>query len=118
MSSRDDLSFPQHIVLFLTLQTQLPGSCQRDHGPNVCITPGGDFTSLHQDGNGTVDSGHCCHEGDNEVLMLQRGTDKQMKQIKTILVGDSCYDPTAAHGNGAKPPWPTAAQIEKCGDVG
>jgi len=28
-------------------------------GPNLYMVPGGGFTHLHQDGNGTVDSGTC-----------------------------------------------------------
>jgi hypothetical protein len=40
-------------------------------GPNLYITPGG-FTSFHQDGHGTVDSGHTCLSGYNEVVMLRR----------------------------------------------
>lgn len=106
------------MVLFLTLQIQLPVNCRRDFGPNVYITPAGNFTSLHQDGNGTVDSGHFCHKGHNDVIMMQRGTEKQMKEIENILVGQGCYDPAVPHSNGIKPPWPTKEQIEKCRAVG
>ena len=41
-------------------------------GPNMYITPGGGFTQLHQDGHGTVDSGHIALQGYNEVVMLRR----------------------------------------------
>ena len=41
-------------------------------GPNLYVTPGGGFTHLHQDGQGTVDSGHCVIGGYNEVVMLRR----------------------------------------------
>lgn len=41
-------------------------------GPNLYITPPGSFTQFHQDGFGTVDSGHLCLSGANEVVMLRR----------------------------------------------
>ena len=41
-------------------------------GPNLYLTPGGSFTCFHQDGQGTVDSGHSCIKGYNEVVMLRR----------------------------------------------
>lgn len=41
-------------------------------GPNAYLTPGGGFTQLHMDGHGTVDSGHTCINGFNEVIMLRR----------------------------------------------
>ena len=40
-------------------------------GPNLYVTPPGSFTHFHQDGHGTVDSGHQCLRGRNEVVMLQ-----------------------------------------------
>ena len=36
------------------------------------LSPGGSFTSFHQDGSGAVDSGHTCLKGFNEVVMLRR----------------------------------------------
>lgn len=41
-------------------------------GPNAYLTPPGSFTQVHQDGHGTVDSGHLCLTGYNEVVMLRR----------------------------------------------
>jgi hypothetical protein len=41
-------------------------------GPNLYITPPASFTHFHQDGFGTVDSGHVCLQGYNEVVMLRR----------------------------------------------
>ena len=46
-----------------------------DMGPNLYITPPGGRTWFHEDGNGTVDSGHQCMTGRNEVVMLRRITD-------------------------------------------
>ena len=41
-------------------------------GPNMYITPPGSFTRFHQDGYGTVDSGHMCLSGYNEVVIFRR----------------------------------------------
>jgi len=41
-------------------------------GPNYYLTPPGGFTQFHQDGYGSVDSGHLCVEGYNEVVLLRR----------------------------------------------
>lgn len=60
-------------------------------GPNLYITPPGTFTRFHQDGFGTVDSGHLCMAGYNEVVMfrrLPRGHDRNALNIK----GSSLYE--------------------------
>ncbi|CAM9938306.1 unnamed protein product, partial [Phaeothamnion confervicola] len=41
-------------------------------GPNLYITPPGASTHVHQDGHGTVDSGHLCLTGRNDVVILRR----------------------------------------------
>ena len=41
-------------------------------GPNVYATPPGSYTWFHQDGSGTVDSGHQSLGGLNEVIMFRR----------------------------------------------
>ena len=53
-------------------------------GPNLYLTPGG-FTSFHQDGHGTVDSGHTCHAGYNEVVMLRRLPDSHKRNAMKYL---------------------------------
>jgi hypothetical protein len=75
------------------------------------------FTSFHQDGNGTVDSGHYCHKGYNEVILFRRLSQSQEKQMEAILFGES-YDPLKPHGNGVKPDWPTKRKIEECAAKG
>lgn len=61
-------------------------------GPNLYITPPGSFTNFHQDGHGTVDSGHQCLSGYNEVVMLRRLTETHKRNAITILNGgDSFY---------------------------
>jgi hypothetical protein len=41
-------------------------------GPNLYATPPEAFTHFHQDGHGTVDSGHLVLSGTNEVVILRR----------------------------------------------
>ena len=41
-------------------------------GPNLYVTPPESITHFHLDGHGTVDSGHLCIDGYNEVVMLRR----------------------------------------------
>ena len=53
-------------------------------GPNIYVTPGG-FTSFHQDGHGTVDSGHSCLAGYNEVVMLRRLPDEHKRNAMDYL---------------------------------
>jgi hypothetical protein len=64
-------------------------------GPNLYITPPGSFTDFHQDGHGTVDSGHQCLSGYNEVVMLRRMPEAHKQNAMNILNGNnpaSCYD--------------------------
>ncbi len=53
-------------------------------GPNVYCTPPGSFTWFHQDGSGTVDSGHQSLGGLNEVVMFRR-MPEQAKQGMLLL---------------------------------
>jgi hypothetical protein len=43
------------------------------------------FTRFQQDGNGTVDSAHLCMSGFNEVIMLPRLTEEDVKKVFAIL---------------------------------
>ena len=61
-------------------------------GPNMYITPGGSYTHLHQDGNGTVDSGHCVLSGYNEVVMLRRLTERHKEHACKMLPDRGEYD--------------------------
>jgi hypothetical protein len=77
----------------LCAMATVPASAHPNMGPNLYITPPGSFTRFHQDGkkipplnlfrnmytnhlcwkgSGTVDSGHLCLTGYNEVVMLRR----------------------------------------------
>lgn len=52
------------------------------------ITPPASFTYFHQDGHGTVDSGHLCVSGFNEIIMLRRLTERHKKHAMWLLTGD------------------------------
>jgi hypothetical protein len=52
------------------------------------VTPPASFTHFHQDGHGTVDSGHLCLSGYNEVVILRRLTERHKKHALMILTGD------------------------------
>ena len=52
------------------------------------ITPPAAFTYFHQNGHGTVDSGHWCLSGYNEVVMLRRLTERHKKHALMILTGN------------------------------
>jgi len=56
------------------------GSCPAV-GPNIYVTPCGAFTAFHQDGHGTIDSGHTCLSGFNEVIMFRRMSQDLKKQV-------------------------------------
>ena len=57
-------------------------------GPNFYVTPPASFTAFHQDGHGTVDSGHVCLSGYNEVVMLRRMPEESKLHAMSILNGD------------------------------
>ncbi len=60
-------------------------------GPNLYVTPPGSFTHFHQDGHGTVDSGHMCIDGYNEVIMLRRMNERHKKHALHLLTcADRC----------------------------
>ena len=93
-------------------------------GPNLYVTPPASFTQFHQDGHGTVDSGHTCLSGYNEVVMLRRMPEVHKVRALDILMDrkllskegrssnkarsyDALYG--LPHGDGYvhKPEWPT-----------
>lgn len=56
-------------------------------GPNLYLTPPGSYTHFHQDGHGTVDSGHLCLRGYNEVVMLRRMDEIHKQHALHLLTG-------------------------------
>jgi len=57
-------------------------------GPNAYLTPPESFTQVHQDGHGTVDSGHLCLKGYNEVVMLRRLPEGHKLNALSLLRGE------------------------------
>jgi hypothetical protein len=58
-------------------------------GPNLYVTPPSPFTHFHQDGHGTVDSGHYCMSGYNEVIMMRRLTERHKQHALWLLTGNA-----------------------------
>lgn len=102
----------------------VPTSARPFMGPNLYMTPPGSFTHFHQDGYGTVDSGHQCLAGYNEVVMLRRMSNDRKHHSLEILNGnagrddkrlyDALYGEPHSDANGEKPPWPSPEAIEEC----
>ena len=63
--------------------------------PHLLIVPigiGGGYTQFHQDGHGTVDSGHSCLNGYNEVVMLRRLPECHKRQACQLIPSTSTMD--------------------------
>jgi len=92
-------------------------------GPNLYVTPPASFTHFHQDGHGTVDSGHQCLSGYNEVIMLRRLTEQHKKHAIYLLNGkdptyyDALYGLPHADGLKDMPHWPRTEDIEECREM-
>ncbi|CAN0416017.1 unnamed protein product, partial [Discosporangium mesarthrocarpum] len=80
------------------------------------------MTHFHQDGHGTVDSGHQCIAGRNLVVMLRRMSAVNKKRAMAILCSEATkfeYDALYGlpHSPGEKPGWPTDSQIAALQEV-
>lgn len=90
-------------------------------GPNLYITPPGGRTWFHEDGNGTVDSGHQCLSGQNEVVMLRRMTDEptRLNTLHKLNAGED-LDCARPHDDTipsvATKQWPTEGTLEHLRD--
>ena len=89
-------------------------------GPNLYITPPGASTVFHEDGNGTVDSGHQVLTGHNEVVMLPRIDSADKQEALDIVTGNHQQienyalkvEPHSDHVTN-KPLWPTLQQLDQ-----
>jgi hypothetical protein len=97
---------------------QLPANARPFMGPNMYITPGGGGTSMHQDGHGTVDSGHVALSGYNEVVMLRRLPERHKveacKHLPNVMdAKGNKYDGMYGlpHDQATGPGWPTKETI-------
>jgi hypothetical protein len=87
-------------------------------GPNSYVTPGGGFTQTHQDGHGTVNSGHVCLSGYNEVIMLRRLPTRHKERAMEILKSGGAerynlWNEPHCASQKARPRWAKVAQIEQ-----
>ena len=91
-------------------------------GPNIYISPPGASTYFHQDGHGTVDSGHLCLAGQNEVILLPRLSEARTREAMDILRGNTDYsvrtEPHADEEFRVKPSWPTKETLGKLNAAG
>jgi hypothetical protein len=94
---------------------------------SVYITPTGTFTHFHQDGHGSVDSGHQVISGYNEICMLRRLPERHKRHAMWLLTGggksegafyDALYSEPHGDGLGEKPQWPTKTQIDELRRMG
>lgn len=110
----------------LCMMRDLPRQMQPFMGPNLYVTPGSTYTSLHQDGLGTVDSGHSCLYGNNEVFMLRRLPEihkqkacsmvptKETDSLTALVVSDNTmYRLPHDDGRQDKQLWPTNQVVEE-----
>jgi hypothetical protein len=98
-------------------QRWVTASARPDMGPNLYISPPGGRTWFHEDGHGTVDSGHQCLSGQNEVIMLRRITDEpsRLNALHALNSGD-VLDNARPHDDAtqltAEKPWPTQKTLD------
>jgi hypothetical protein len=89
-------------------------------GPNFYVTPPASFTHFHQDGHGTVDSGHLCLSGYNEVIMLRRLPESHKKHAIFLLNNqrptfyDALYGLPHADEEKEFPQWPSCKDVQHC----
>jgi hypothetical protein len=91
-------------------------------GPNIYMTPPSSFTHFHQDGHGTVDSGHLCCRGYNEVVMLRRLPERHKNHALHLLTGTPSSSSSFLYGKPhdmeKTPSWPTNEAIKNCEQMG
>lgn len=92
-------------------------------GPNAYVTPSGGYTQTHHDGNGTVNSGHVCLSGYNEVIMLRRLPERHKVNAMAILSPDGVnvcdlWNEPHCPSQKVRMRWATHDQIKKLDDMG
>jgi len=88
-------------------------------GPNIYITPPGAMTWFHEDGHGTVDSGHQCLRGRNEVIILKRMGEEEKTKALEVLRGRTGYTlSTLPHDERGSLDWPDEHRIQLLEEMG
>jgi hypothetical protein len=96
---------------------------------SIGMGAGGGFTQVHQDGHGTVDSGHSCLLGYNEVVILRRLPDchkhnacRMVPSLKECTADEKAHNMLfrLPHDDGRKdaPAWPSDDTIEYWTNMG
>jgi hypothetical protein len=81
--------------------------------PLMYLGPPSVSTSLHEDGYGTVDSGHLCLQGWNEVCILPRMEVPAVKAaVLEILRATACTKEEPNAENAQTIPWPKKEMID------
>ncbi|KAK1747287.1 hypothetical protein QTG54_002631 [Skeletonema marinoi] len=82
-------------------------------GPLLYMGVGGAHTKFHEDGSGTVDSGHLCLCGFNEVIILRRLDGTRRTNAASILGISLEKRPHVLDTSNKDFSWPTVAKIEE-----
>lgn len=82
-------------------------------GPLLYMGVGGAYTSAHEDGCGTVDSGHLCLCGYNEVIILRRLDGTRRINAASILGISLEKRPHVLDTSNKGFSWPTVDKIEE-----
>ena len=93
-----------------------------------CLTlkriEGGGYTQIHQDGHGTVDSGHSCITGFNEIVITRRLPEQHKLRACSMMPSrepvnveqqakNMLYKLPHEDMREDKPSWPTTAAIDE-----
>lgn len=87
-------------------------------GPLIYAGVGGAFTPFHEDGLGTVDSGHLCLTGYNDVVILRRLQGVARKDAANKLGISLDKRPNDVMGGANLFSWPTKEKIESFKKLG
>lgn len=79
---------------------------------------GGAFTGAHEDGFGTLDSGHLCLAGYNEVVILRRLDERHKEKAADIMGFNLSKRPNDEKQKGKVFSWPTTQMIQQLKECG
>lgn len=111
------LHYLLHTNMFVTnIKILVIQSTARDlagMGPLLYVGVGGAYTKFHEDGSGTVDSGHLCLCGFNDVIILRR-LDGTRRTNAAAILGISLEKRPHVHDTSNEDfSWPNIEKIKK-----